>query len=307
MPNQPKSWYQVSYQVPSAKSELIADQLAELSGNGVCTDNRCVDTFSTDEIADSPLTTITAWFNAPCAISDYLAKADEVISRICGSNPDFSFQPAQYSLIGDDNWTDSWKAHFKPLAIGKRLIIAPSWENICLEDGQQLILLDPGMAFGTGGHETTRLCLHCLEDLPAEQLLLPVLDLGTGSGILAIAAAKLGASQVDAVDIDPQAVEIATANCHTNNVGQQVHCSCKQLAQLPCNYGIIMANILAETLVEMAGEIFNKLQADGQLILSGILAEKEQYVIDGFKALPLELKNILSDGEWRCLHYQRSA
>lgn len=305
MPTSPTSWYQVSYLIPSTCTELVADQLAELSGNGVCTDNRSVDTFSTDEITENPLTTITAWFAIPCTIKDILAKSDEVVKHACADLPDFVFAPAKYTLIGDDNWSDSWKAHFKPLIIGKRLIIAPSWEKVSLQQGQQLIQLDPGMAFGTGGHETTRLCLNCLDLLPASLFVQPVLDLGTGSGILAIATAKLGAKHIDAVDIDPQAVEIAIANCRNNMADQQVHCSCKSLQELPLHYSIIMANILAETLVTLANQIVNHLLPGGSLILSGILAEKEQFVLEGFKGFPLQLQKIFSDGEWRCLHYQR--
>ena len=142
---------------------------------------------------------------------------------------------------------------------------------------------------------------------PVDLAELKLLDLGTGSGILAIAAAKLGACRIEAVDIDPQAVKVAEENCTLNGVTAQVRCSTTPLEQLGDGYRIILANILAEELVRLAPELVKRLAPGGSLILSGILAERETLVRHGFDRFPLTFEASLADGEWRCLHYRREA
>ncbi len=300
------TWYQVSCDIPSGLSETVADYLTEVSGCGVCTENRDVDSFSTDDIPELPSTTITCYFLAPCPIEDHLAAITAFLSGLPVPQP---VAIPQVSLLGEEDWASSWKTHFKPLMIGQRLLVLPSWEPPPADDTRAVIVLDPGMAFGTGGHETTRLCLECLEGLltasSAETSTMKVLDLGTGSGILAIAAAKLGVKQIDAVDIDPQAISVASENCLLNRVDSQISCSTTPLEQLGGTYRIILANILAEELVRLAPEIICRLAPGGDLILSGILAEREKLVRTGFDPYPLDFMASHAGGEWRCLHYRR--
>lgn len=300
------TWYQVTCDVPAQFSETVADYLADLSGCGVCTENRDVDSFSPDDIPELANANITCYFSLPCQIEQQLAKITGFLARLPANPP---LAPPQVALMGEEDWANSWKAHFKPLAIGQRLMITPSWEAGQQEEGRAVIVLDPGMAFGTGGHETTRLCLECVEALlvpPPENLaIIKILDLGTGSGILAIAAAKLGAMKIDAVDIDPQAVTVAVENCTLNNVADRINCSSTPLEQLGDGYQIILANILAEELVRMAPEIVSRMATGGSLILSGILAEREELVRNGFDPFPLSFEASLAAGEWRCLHYRR--
>lgn len=303
------AWYQVSCDVPAPLAEAVADYLSERSGCGVCTDNRNVDTFSTDDIPTSDTVTITSYFSVPCPIEQHLAALTAFLNQLPPQLPDYQPTPPQVSMIAEEDWASSWKEHFKPLPVGKRLLILPSWETPAPDETRQTIILDPGMAFGTGGHETTRLCLECLEQILVEEPRqeAPLLDLGTGSGILAIAAAKLGATRIDAVDIDPQAVLVADENCRLNRVAAAVACSTTPLEQLPTGYRVILANILAEELVRMAPELTRRLLPGGLLVLSGILAEREQYVIDGFAPQPLTLEASLADGEWRCLRYRKQS
>lgn len=300
------SWYQVTCEIPARFSETVADYLSDLSGCGVCTENRDVDSFSTDDIPELATAAITCYFTIPCPIEQHVADITAFLASLTGPHP---VAAPQVSLLGEEDWATSWKAHFKPLAIGQRLLITPSWETSGQDEGRAVIVLDPGMAFGTGGHETTRLCLECLEGLlvpaPPNIETMKILDLGTGSGILAIAAAKLGAMQIDAVDIDPQAVIVAEENCTLNKVAEQISCSTTPLEQLGDGYQIILANILAEELVRMAPGIVSRMAAGGSLILSGILAEREELVRNGFDPFPLSFEASLAAGEWRCLHYRR--
>lgn len=301
------AWYQVRCEVPAALAETVADYLSEQSGCGVCTDNRNVDTFSTNDIPVSDMAVIHSYFAVPCPIEEHLTTLTAFLNSQAAILPGYSPVPPTVSMIAEEDWASSWKEHFKPLPVGERLLILPSWEQPGPAEERRVITLDPGMAFGTGGHETTRLCLECLEQILTQEPVLdqPLLDLGTGSGILAIAAAKLGATRIDAVDIDPQAVLVAEENCRLNLVADAIDCSTTPLEQLPDGYAVILANILAEELVRMAPELTRRLCANGLLVLSGILAEREQYVRDGFASQPLTLEASLAAGEWRCLRYRK--
>lgn len=303
------AWYQVSCTVPAPLAETVADYLAELTGCGVCTDNRDVDTFSPDDIPEQQLCSLTGYFAVPCPIEERLAELEAYLRACCTATDDFRPTPPTVQLIGEEDWASSWKEHFKPLPVGRRLLILPSWEQPACDEQRLVLTLDPGMAFGTGGHETTRLCLECLESILDELLPLnpdpTLLDLGTGSGVLAIAAAKLGAQRIEAVDIDPQAVLVAEENCRLNRVADAVRCSSTPLEQLDADYDLILANILAEELVRLAPQLLAHLKPNGLLVLSGILAERERYVIDGFSPYPLRLEASTAAGEWRCLRYRR--
>ncbi|NJD37336.1 MAG: 50S ribosomal protein L11 methyltransferase [Geobacter sp.] len=300
------AWYQVTCEVEADYLEPVADFLSTLSGCGVCTENRDVDSFSEDDIPPLGRVSITSYFTVPCQIDEQLARISAFLG---GLGDDAAPAAPAVTLMGEEDWADAWKVNFKPLNIGKKLLVTPSWEQPEGKTDREVIILDPGMAFGTGGHETTRLCLECLEsilsDLPEEQAIGTVLDLGTGSGILAIAAAKLGAQRVDAVDIDPQAVSVAAENCRLNQVAHQVRCSTTPLARLDGGYTLILANILAEELVRLGPELASRLAPGGSLILSGILAEREELVRNGYASLPLQFTASYSDGEWRCLQYRR--
>lgn len=301
-------WYQIGCEIPSELSEGLADFLTEISGCGVCTDNRAVDTFSTIDIPETRSETIMAYFALPCQINTITEEIFNFMKSQGAALPGYQPQPPIVELISEEDWGSSWKEHFKPMPIGKRLLVTPSWEKQEDNEDRLVITLDPGMAFGTGGHETTRLCLECLENILEDTLPLKpdisVLDLGTGSGLLAIAAAKLGARKIEAVDIDPQAVAVAEENCRLNMVDKFVNCRTTPIDRLDGSYGLILANILAEELVRLAPDIIKRLAPGGSLVLSGILAEKEQFVTTGFSGYPLTLVKSCSDGEWICLEYR---
>jgi len=167
------------------------------------------------------------------------------------------------------------------------------------------------MAFGTGTHPTTMLCLTVLEKILSghrgKEKLLTALDVGTGSGILTIAAAKLGISHISAVDIDPEAVKVAQENCFLNGVAEQVSVSDTPLAMISGSFDIVLANILAEDLVRMAPELIARLNPGGLLVLSGILIEKENLVVDGYADSNMTLTEVCREGEWSCLVFTRSS
>lgn len=302
------TWLEISCAVPAELADILAEFLTNLSGSGVCTENLHVDAFSPSEISHDPIVTIKAYFTSRDAIADRLQEIGSFLARLAAGYPGVSIPAPTVSAVHSEDWSTSWKANFKPLRVGRRLLIVPSWEQAQPGPDDIVLNIDPGMAFGTGGHETTRLCLEVLErimdGMPTLQIP-SVLDLGTGSGILAMAAVRLGAGRVCAVDIDPLAVEVARENLAVNGLAEQVECTTTPLESLGGVFDVILANILAEELVRLAPHLVEHLAPGGMLVLSGILAEKEAFVRNGFAASSLKYLETLRQGEWVALVYHR--
>ncbi len=202
----------------------------------------------------------------------------------------------QFQLIGESDWAESWKEHFHVVRIGQRLVIKPSWRDYQPTANDIVLELDPGMAFGSGLHPTTKLCLEILEQMPLSGQSL--FDVGTGSGILTIAAAKLGASPIRAVDVDDVAVRVARENFVINKIDSRIETATGSAND---NGGqkwqVIVANILAHTLVELMPDLAAALAPDGKLILSGIIAEQEASVITAIESHQLNIveRRIIDD------------
>jgi ribosomal protein L11 methyltransferase len=301
----PTTWYEIRCLVPAAAADLLADELTQLTGNGVCTANLAVDTFSPETISEPETVCLLAYLSGdsdPAPVLDVIEGQLADLRRQSGAE----IPRAACSTINEEDWANTWKAYFKPTRIGTHLIIKPSWETFNSEPGDLIIELDPGMAFGTGTHPTTRLCLEALErHLPSTGPMRSVLDVGTGSGVLAIAAALLGAAPITAVDIDPIAIDVARHNASQNGIGERIICSTTPLDELPGSYDLILANILAEDLVRMRHQLAARVANNGTLILSGILVEREELVSTGFADTPLTLLTTTRHGDWSCLEYGR--
>ena len=305
-----KEWIQLAYEVPDAMVDTIAEFLIELSSSGVGIDNRTLDTFSLESLEETPNKTVTAYFPDDGSLEEKIRIIKAFLAKIGPDFPGFSYQEPAIARITDEDWSTSWKEHFKPLRVGKNLVIKPTWEDFPAGPDDILLEIDPGMAFGTGTHPTTMLCLTVLEKILSghrgKEKLLTTLDVGTGSGILTIAAAKLGISHISAVDIDPEAVKVAQENCLLNGVAEQVSVSDTPLAMISGSFDIVLANILAEDLVRMAPDLIARLNPGGLLVLSGILIEKETMVIDGYANSNMTLTEVCREVEWSCLVFARN-
>ncbi|MBE9502873.1 MAG: 50S ribosomal protein L11 methyltransferase [Proteobacteria bacterium] len=200
-----------------------------------------------------------------------------------------------------EDW-EGWKKFFKPTSVSKRVVIKPSWEQYSPSSGEVIIDIDPGMAFGTGTHETTRLCIRLLDKIikGSEELL----DIGTGSGILAIVAARLGVVKVKAIDNDESVIKIARENIINNGVENNIEVSATPLENLSSKFDIIVANILAETLIDMTKEIICHINRGGSIILSGILNSQIRKVADAYVKNGVQLEEVLGDGEWGALLFK---
>ena len=209
--------------------------------------------------------------------------------------------PATVELIGvnEEDWADSWKQYYKPIKTGKRIVIVPVWEKYEKAEEELVVLMDPGMAFGTGTHETTRLCASLLEKYQKEGD--KMLDVGCGSGILAICAAKLGASECFACDIDPVSVRIANENAEINETPQvraEVSDLLRSVPKISGGYNICCANIVADVIIRMAPDIGVYLADDAYLIVSGIITERAEEVVSALDAAGLKLHDELRENGW---------
>ena len=208
----------------------------------------------------------------------------------------------------DTDWATKWKEFFHPLRVGRRLWVAPSWEPPPKHDGDVVITLDPEMAFGTGQHPTTRLCLELLERFGDTRPLAQarVFDVGTGSGILAIGAALLGATQIVALDNDEVSVDTARVNAGRNNVeGIDFRYGAMPEAAPSGVFDLILANILADPLIEMATTLLNVLAANGELVLSGLMVDQADRVLAAYTAIGMQLRERRDEGEWSALSLHR--
>lgn len=204
--------------------------------------------------------------------------------------------------VKEEDWAEGWKKYYQTLHLTERLVINPSWIEYQPSEGEIVISLDPGSAFGTGTHETTALCAEMLDELLMKDD--QVLDLGTGSGILAIIAAKLGAGLVEAIDIDQLAVGVAEANCQINQV--QVDCHQGELkdARQP-EYDLIVANIIADVIAVLAADIPQHLAADGIFLASGIISDKFALVLEATAKAGLKLICKREKRDWVAAVFQR--
>ena len=202
--------------------------------------------------------------------------------------------------VADEDWSKNWKKYYKPFRIGSHLVVKPTWEPYEAQPDDLIIELDPGMAFGTGTHETTNMCMQLLEKHMEGDM--RVMDVGTGSGILAIAAARLGAKDILAIDIDPDAVKVAKENVALNHVEDQVRVVvgdlCKSEA-MPCDLAV--ANIVADAICMLAGPLTRHLEKDRLLICSGIIREREQDVRNAATEAGYTLFDRIEKGEWVAL------
>lgn len=212
----------------------------------------------------------------------------------------------ELSGVKDEDWSENWKKYYKPFRIGTHLVVKPTWEAYQPSPEDLIIELDPGMAFGTGTHETTSMCMQLLEKHLKSDM--RVMDVGTGSGILAIAAARLGAKEVLAIDIDPAAVKVARENIVLNHVEDRVRAVegdlCKSEA-MPCDLAV--ANIVADAIRMLAAPLTRHLAKGGLLICSGIIREREQDVLDAALAAGYVVADRLEKGEWVALALRNEA
>lgn len=213
--------------------------------------------------------------------------------------------PGRIALKGfpREDWAESWKLHFKPLVIGSALLLKPSWSRRRPRKGQSVVVLDPGLSFGTGRHPTTGFCLRQLVARRRPGKAQSCLDVGTGSGILAIAATKLGYEPVEALDCDPESIRVARSNAHRNGVSAAIRILRRDLTRLPRRsarkYALVCANLVASLLLAERERLLARLDASGVLLVAGILKTEFAQVQNALEAAGLRLIASRKQNEWR--------
>lgn len=219
--------------------------------------------------------------------------------RECG----FRFGRIKVQNLRAENWAESWKKHFKPIQVGNALLIKPSWSKLKPKKGQQVVILDPGLSFGTGQHATTSFCLAQIAKCRRIDQKQSFLDIGTGSGILAIAAAKLGYSPVQAFDFDPESIRVCRENAATNNVGAAVKPTQQDLTKLPLvskvRFDLVCANLIYDLLLQEVVRITNRVKPGGKLVLAGILKTQFSAVQSAFEKRGFILTKTTKEKEWQ--------
>jgi ribosomal protein L11 methyltransferase len=279
--------------------ELIADVFYNLNAKGVVVDDPHLEpqeSWAPDAEERPTRPAVTGYLPADDNLEDRRHHLELSIAQLA-STQDFDYT-IQYSRIDEQDWAESWKAFFWPQKITSRMVVKPTWRRYSPKPGEAVIEIDPGMAFGTGTHPTTSLCIKLLE-----KYLKPndtVLDVGTGSGILLVAAAKLKASRLDGIDLDPLSVEVAQKNLVQNHIDPStVGLTVGNLMQpVTRTYDVVVANILAEVILELLDDVASAVKPGGHFICSGIIEAyqtsiAEKMVLSGFDVL-----DVLKDQDW---------
>lgn len=292
--------------VPWQASEAVENFLVELGAFGASIEKLDL---------GGPTETVRGYFPGDRRMDDLEASVGAYLKAI----EDYFPSPAKWHLfvhiLADKDWQEAWKAFFRTIRVTRRIVIKPTWEVYRARGKETVIEIDPGMAFGTGLHATTRLCLEAIdkeidrgikENQGKRRTGLSLLDVGTGSGILAIAAARLGAQPVMGIDIDERAIEVARQNVRRNGAEEAVKISLESLNAINGRFDLVFANIDFRTLVELKGPLTSHVYDGGRLVLSGILSKQREGLRERFQGEGLPLVGEKTREGWSCLVFERS-
>ncbi len=304
-------WYEIRVNTTNEASEAVSELLTSMDAGGIAIidpfDIR-KEIFKTDTLdyADDEFieslgedVIIKAYFQNTLDINDVLKQINDGLENI-SQFLNVGKGLEGYGEIEDEDWSTSWKKYYKPFRLTDRIVIKPTWEHYDVLENEIVVEMDPGMAFGTGTHETTQMCSKLLDKYMNNDF--EVLDVGCGTGILSIIAAKLGAKNVEAIDIDEVAVKVALENVTTNKENSNINVFRGVLTDLKQNdkkYDIIVANIIANVIIDLATVIpYYLKRKDSLFITSGIIRERKQEVIDACVKNKLSCIETLEIGEW---------
>lgn len=305
------AWLEVSLTVSGELAEAVAEVLARFAPGGVAAEQAVGYKDSNDEGSPIGPVTVRAYLPSDETLEKTRQQLEEALYYLGAIQP---LPMPRFTPIAEQNWMEAWKQHYRPLPVGKRLLIVPAWLEPSLTE-RVTICIDPGMAFGTGTHPTTQLCLELIENVleEAQNASLSVLDIGCGSGILSIAALKLGAACALGVDIDETAVCAARRNARLNGVAdERLMLGVGSVREIlagcfPLQYAsLVLVNILAPVILRLfADGLARLLVPSGSLILSGILAEQVDEVMAAARAENLSLLERCQREDWVALRLTR--
>lgn len=283
-------------------AEYISDLLIDKAGcSGVITEEK---NYEDEKILNADIENVKGYlsyskdFNLENVRKILLSEKEKFI--LSGINPDnLGSWEVNSREVFEEEWSENWKKFWHPEKIGQKIVICPTWEEYTAENNDIIIKLDPGSAFGTGAHPTTRTCIQALEEIiPLFKDEILMADIGAGSGVLAIAGIKLGVSCVFGVDNDPAVLPVASENAKKNSVINKCNFSAGTAADIDGKFDIVTANILAEVLLEIMPELNRLLKKDGMIILSGIIKRKQLLIEESLEKNNLKTWKLLEEENW---------
>jgi len=301
-------WLELTVHTTTQGADLVSQQMMALGADGTQIQDRAdipdpdkpngywelIDQSMIDNMPEDVL--VQAWFPMDEKLPERIASLKTRLSEM-QAQPGMGTLELTSSEVKDEDWSQVWKKFYKPFRAGRSLVVKPSWETYDAQPGDKIIEIDPGMAFGTGTHETTGMCLGLLDDYMTPGM--RVIDLGTGSGILAIGAALLGAKDVLAIDIDPTAVKVARENVEINHLSDAIQVMEGNLldhVDQVCD--LCVANIIADVICMVSQPVRSHITPGGLFICSGIIKEREQDVVNALNAAGYQIMEIRRQGEW---------
>lgn len=242
---------------------------------------------------------VKAYFSEEDNIEEVLSYVNYRINELKEMGLDLGDAKVEHEKMHEEDWANTWKQYYKPSKVGEKIVVKPIWEEYSAKEGELVIDLDPGMAFGTGTHETTRMCIQALERYVEKES--TVFDVGCGSGILAIAAAKLGSKLAVGVDLDPVAVESSKENVGYNKLDNIEILHGNLVEVIDGKADIVVANILAEIICILIDDVKRVLKEGGVFITSGIIHDRVDMVCEKLESTGFEVIEKNRDGEWNCI------
>ena len=300
-------WAEVSVDTSHEAMDLVSEILQELGAAGVVIEDPALlneyirsglwDYTDLKESEETEIVRVKAYWALDEELEGKLQCLAARLDGLASNGIDKGAGAVSWKAVADEDWAETWKEFFHTEKIGARTVIKPTWEEYEAKAGEIVVELDPGAAFGTGQHATTSLCIRALEDLVRPGM--TVFDVGTGSGVLAIVAAKLGAKRVEAVDFDPVAVRVARENVRQNGAEDVVHTERSDLLKSVAGEAdLIIANIIADIIVRLFGEVKGSLAAGGTMLLSGIIEDRLADVVEAAGRHGFSVEKIEQEKGW---------
>lgn len=323
-------WIELSVQAEAEAVESVAELFSRLGHGGVAIEEPLAESAEPGRVEIDPnrLVIVKTYLPEDEEVAEKVTRAEEALWHLSQLR---RVEQLQVSRLAEEDWAEAWKKFFHVQRIGDRVVIKPTWREYQPAAGEVVLEMDPGMAFGTGQHPTTRMCILMCERLVREGM--RVLDVGSGSGILSLAAARLGAASVVALEVDPVAVEVARKNVTMNGLEERIQLFQGSLDLLEkretssndfsrwgsstderlesslqrpsAGFDLVLANIIASVIIELARGLHDALLPGGWLVTSGIIADREQEVQEALLAAGLRVDETMSEGDWRAMVCRR--
>ena len=299
-------WLKIEFSAPGELVDALANFVTEIGAQGAYQES--LEPLANGFPAGPVRETLKAFLPFDVRIEQRIAALHTYSESLAALFPELPPPTFRTEIIRDPDWGEAWKKYFKPLRVSRNIVIKPTWERFAPTGRDIVIEIDPGMAFGTGQHASTRLCLEALEDILLKDRSFEqwrVLDVGTGTGILGIACAKLDAARVLGLDIDPKATEIARENVLINQVGDRVEIASTDIATLSEPFQLIVANLTANPLIKLRPHFLRLLRGGGYLVISGIIEQNRPDIEAHFLGDGFSLHRLITEKEWLCYVLKR--